>query len=101
MFNINHSDAISLENIVRDIYSCDKFGISGLAFADSFESDPLKAAILVVAYIHATNRQKSNDQYDTFLSKYKTIFEYPDENNASSHVSEYISELMDIAKQYC
>lgn len=100
MFSINHNDAINLEHQVRRLFKCDRCGVSGLADADNFESNPLDAAIMVISYIHAKGLQASETQYDEFLCKYETIFKYPEENNASEEVSNYISELSDIIERY-
>ena len=88
MFRINHNDAIELEYQVRRLYGCDRGGVSGMADADYFEGHPIQAAVLVVSYI------------DEFRSKYETIFEYPDENNAVDEVRNYIDELSSIVERY-
>lgn len=100
MFSINHSDAIELEHQVRRLFKCDRCGVSGLADADNFESNPLDAAIMVVSYIHAKGLQTSETQYDEFLCKYETIFKYPDENDASNEVQNYINDLANIIESY-
>ena len=71
MFSINHSDAIELEHQVRRLFKCDRCGVSGLADANNFESNPLDAAIMVVSYIHAKGLQTSETQYDEFLCNMK------------------------------
>ena len=101
MFRITHSNAIVLEHYVRKLFNCDRSGVSGLADADNFESRPMDAAVMVVSYIHAKNLQSSETQYDEFLSKYDTIFNYPDENNAEHEVENYIEELKEIVEAYC
>ena len=100
MFRINHNDAIELEHQVRRLYSCDRGGVSGMADADYFEGHPIQAAVLVVSYIHANHRESGPYQFDEFLNKYETIFEYPDENNAADEVRNYIDELSAIVEQY-
>lgn len=100
MFSINHNYAIELEHQVRRLFKCDRSGVSGLADADNFESNPLDAAVMVVSYIHAKGLQASETQYDEFLCKYETIFKYPDENNASNEVENYINELSAIIENY-
>ena len=100
MFRINHGDALQLENLVRGLFGCDRTGVSGLADADHFESRPMDAAIMVIAYIHAKKLQDSETQYDEFLSKYDTIFTYPDENNARDEVQNYIDDLAKIVEKY-
>ena len=100
MFRINHSEAIELESIVRSLFKCDRAGVSGLADADNFESRPMDAAVMVVSYIHAKGLQYSETEYDEFLCKYDTIFEYPDENDAKNEVRNYINELSEIVEKY-
>ena len=100
MFRIKHGDALRLENLVRRLFECDRTGVSRLADADHFESRPMDAAIVVIAYIHAKKLQDSETQYDEFLSKYDTIFTYPDENNAQDEVQNYIDDLAKIVEKY-
>jgi len=100
MFRIQHSDAIALEHQVRRLFKCDRTGVSGLADADNFESRPMDAAVMVVSYVHAKGLQSSETQYDEFLSKYDTIFTYPDENDAEQEVQNYIDELTKIIEDY-
>ena len=100
MFRVTHNEAIELEHQVRRLYGCDRAGVSGLADADHFESRPLDAAIMVVSYIHTKRLHYSETEYDEFLSKYDTIFRYPDENDAKSEVENYINELSEIVDKY-
>lgn len=100
MFRVTHNEAIELEYQVRRLYGCDRSGVSGLADADHFESRPMDAAIIVVSYIHANGLQYSETEYDEFLSKYDTIFRYPDENDAKNEVRNYINELSEIVDKY-
>lgn len=100
MFRINHNDAIELEHYVRKLYGCDRGGVSGMADADYFEGRPIQAAVLVVSYIYANHRESGPCQFDEFLNKYETIFDFPDENNAADQVRNYIKELSSIVKKY-
>ncbi len=100
MFRITHSEAIELEHQVRRLFKCDRAGVSGLADADNFEPRPMDAAVMVVSYIHAKGLQYSETEYDEFLSKYSTIFKYPDENDAANEVRNYINELTEIVEKY-
>lgn len=100
MFKINHNEAIELEYQVRRLFKCDRAGVSGLADADWFESYPIYAAIMVVSYIHAKDLQNNETQYDEFISKYNTIFRYPDENDARHQVKRYIKDLTSIIDCY-
>ncbi len=100
MFRITHSDAIVLESEVRRLFNCDRAGVSGLADADNFESRPMDAAVMVVSYIYAKELQSNETQFDEFLSKYDTIFRYPEENDAEHEVGNYIKELSKIIDEY-
>jgi len=55
---------------------------------------------MVVSYIHAKGLHYSETEYDEFLSKYDTIFRYPDENDAKHEVENYINELSEIVEKY-
>ena len=100
MFRINHNEAIELEHQVRRLYDCDRGGVSGMVDADYFEGHPIQAAVLVVSYIYANHRESGPYQFDEYLNKYETIFEYPDENNAIAEVRKYIDDLSAIVNQY-
>lgn len=67
-----------------------------MAEADYLEGHPIQAAVLVISYIHANHRESSTYQFDEFLNRYETIFEYPDENNAAGEVKNYINEISTI-----
>lgn len=71
-----------------------------MADADYFEGNPIQAAVLVVAYVHAKGLEAGPYQYDNFLYEYETIFKYPDENNAAVEVRNYINELTEIVEKY-
>lgn len=47
-----------------------------------------------------STRMVKKGQFDEFLNKYETIFEYPDENNAADEVRNYIDEISSIVEQY-
>lgn len=100
MYKINHGNAIELETLVRKLYKCDRGGVSRLADADNFEQHPMDAAVMVVSYIHAKGLQHSETQYDEFLFKYRTVFRYPDENDAANEVRNYIDDLTEIVEEY-
>ena len=100
MYAIDHSSAIELEQQVRNLFKCDRFGVSGLADADKFEAHPLDAAAMVVSYIHAKGLQDSENQYIEFLNKYNTVFTYPEEYDMKLEIKNYIKELTEIVKKY-
>ncbi len=95
---INHNQAVDLEHVVRKMYKCDRCGVSGLVNSDEFESNPIEAAKLVVAYIYANGLNDVDDQYTSFLSKYSVKFSAA-ENIVDAE--EYIDELLEIVDTYC
>ena len=46
---IDHGDAIVLEGIVRNVFSCERAGMGGYIDADHFESEPFDAALIALA----------------------------------------------------
>ena len=100
MFKITHGEALEIESQIRQLFSCGRSGVSGLADADHFESYPLDAAVMVVSYIYANGLQEKELQYEDFLGKYFTIFNYPNEYDAEKEVHNYINDLSDIVKKY-
>ena len=90
---ISHEQALKLEYLVRDLYHCDRGGVSGLADADNFEYHPLDAAIMVVSFILARDLQIHETQYDQFLSQYYNVFTSPDEYDTKKEAENYIKEL--------
>ena len=97
---INHNDAIELESQVRRLFNCDRSGVSGLADADYFESEPMYAAVMVVSYIHARGLQAEERQFDEFLAKYNSVFTYPDEYDMRLEIENYIKDLSRIIDDY-
>lgn len=100
MFSINHNDAITLEHIVTDLYGCERAGIAGLANADIFGDKPIYAGILVVSYLYAKGLSVDDKELSSLLNKYQVTFDYPDENNASGEVQNYIKDLKEIVDKY-
>ena len=95
---IKHSQAVDLEHIVRKLYKCDRCGVSGLVNSDEFESNPIEAANLVVAYIYANGLNEGDDQYASFLSKYSVMFSAAED---IIDAEQYIDELLEIVNKYC
>lgn len=99
MFSMAHEDAIELEHQVCRLF---KNNVSGLNHADIFEDYPMNAAVMIISYICATESPSANKQreYNDFWSKYDTIFTYPEENDASGKVQDYICELTKIVDEH-
>ena len=65
---INHNDAIELENQVRKLYGCERYGIYGMVDSDYFEKKPIQAAVLVMAYLY--EKGVDSDKCDRIRTKY-------------------------------
>lgn len=52
---ISHNDAILLENIVRNVFNCDRGSMGGFIDADHFESEPFDAALIAISPLWQKN----------------------------------------------
>lgn len=100
MFRLNHNSAVELEYQICRLYRCSRGGVSGLADADHFESNPMCAAYMVISYIYANGLEIDNYKYDYFICTYENIFNHSDEYNMQLEVSHYINEISHIVDQY-
>ena len=88
---ITHSDAISLESVVRSVFSCDRAGMGGYIDADHFESAPFDAALIALAPLW----QKGDlHEIEDFLFKWEHILRYDEDVNVN--IQSYIRELDDL-----
>ena len=84
---IDHGIAITLEHIVRRVYSCDRAGMGGYIDADHFESEPFDAALIALAPLW----QKADYQViEDFLFKWDRLLRGEEE---SASVEDYADEL--------
>lgn len=102
MFRLNHNDAVELEYQICRLYKCNRGGVSVLADADNFESNPMCAAYMVISYIYAKGLEINDydDEYGRFICTYENIFNHSDEYNMQLEVSHYIDEISNIVDQY-
>lgn len=85
---ITHSDAISLESVVRRVFACDRVGMGGYIDADHFESAPFDAALIALAPLW----QKADiHEIEEFLFKWEHILRNDEEMDAD--IRSYIKEL--------
>ncbi|MEE0212305.1 MAG: hypothetical protein UD750_00375 [Collinsella sp.] len=91
--NINHNDAICLERIVREAFSCDRGGMGGLIDADHFEQEPFDAALILLTPLWLKCRSK---EIEEFLEKWGWVFQR--EELKDGNVEEYIQELQRLAR---
>lgn len=86
--------------MARRLYGCDRGGVSGMEDTDYFDDKPIQPAVLLVAYLYAKDLVDNPYEYDEFLHKYETIFDYPYENTAKDEVQNYIEDLRFIIDRF-
>lgn len=90
---ISHGAAVHLETIVRSVFSCDRCGVCGLVDADIYESHPLEAAIACTSVLYRkTVGDDVEDKVAEFFRKWRTVFDYPDDNQDCT-IEMYMDEL--------
>lgn len=87
---ISHDDSIRLEHIVRKVFMCGRYGMSGFIDADHFESEPFDAALIALSRLWKENY---NEDIEDFLNKWSEIRLSNDRN---IDVKSYINELNDL-----
>ena len=96
---VSHGDAISLERIVRQVYNCDRFGVGGLANADTLERSPMLAAYAALAPLYLKNKKIAD--VDAFLDRYACIYEFEnDEPPTDEDTERFIDELDNLVGKY-
>lgn len=89
---ISHTDAISLENIVRKVFQCDRYGVGGFADADVLENNPFEAAVLCIAAVYHNHH---DDEIAEFCRKWRFVFKNPSEEQEYT-MENYIHELKEL-----
>ena len=85
---ITHGDAISLELVVRSVFSCDRGGMGGYIDADHFETAPFDAALIALAPLW----QKGDfHEIEDFLFKWEHTLRSDEDTGADPEL--YIQEL--------
>lgn len=67
---INHQQAITLEAVVRKVYSCDRGGMGGYIDADHFSSEPFDAALIALAPLW---KNAEYHEIEDFLFKWEVL----------------------------
>lgn len=93
---ISHRDALTLENIVRNVFACNRGGMGGFIDADHFEYAPFDAALIALALLWK-NDATADDEIADFLFKWESIFR--GNENTEAHFSSYISEFENLIKK--
>lgn len=92
-----HAIAIDLEDLVQRVYELDRPDYIGLFSADRFEKDPLLAAELILAKL-CGKKDVSKDVIN-FLSNYRSVFDYPEENFQETTPQDFYNELERIVNE--
>ena len=61
------SYAIEIEHIIRDVFSCERFGFGGIANSDFIRYQPFNAIIAALAYRFATADEEQKDKIEKFI----------------------------------
>ncbi|SMB88747.1 hypothetical protein SAMN00017405_0519 [Desulfonispora thiosulfatigenes DSM 11270] len=61
------SYAVEIEHIIRDVFSCDRFGFGGVANSDFIRSKPFIAIIAALAYQFAVAGENQRGQIENFI----------------------------------
>lgn len=85
---ITHNDAIVLERVVRDVFSCDRAGMGGYIDADHFESEPFDAALIALAPLW---QRADSHELDEFLFRWEHALRKDEDTEVD--VNAYIDEL--------
>lgn len=85
---IDHSDAIVLEGIVRNVFSCERAGMGGYIDADHFELEPFDAALIALAPLW---KRADFHEIEDFLFKWEQILR--NEGNENIDINLYIKEF--------
>jgi hypothetical protein len=86
---IDHGDAIVLEGIVRNVFSCERAGMGGYIDADHFESEPYDAALIALAPLW---KRTDFHEIEDFLFKWEQVLRN-NEGNENIDINLYIKEL--------
>ena len=69
----SHKEAENIEQILREIYKCDKYAFGGNIDANSIEGSPVQAYILGLAPKYVTAGVSKRKNIDTFL---ENLYQY-------------------------
>ncbi len=87
---IDHGDAISLEGIVRRVFSCQRGEMGGYIDADHFESQPFDAALIALAPLWP---KADFHEMEDFLIKWEYALRKENEKGLTAQL--FIEELDD------
>lgn len=93
---IEHGDAIELEAIVRNVFSCQRGEMGGYIDADHFESEPFDAALIALAPLWKNGNFR---EIEDFLFKWEHVFRKGNEDDLdpksfTDELDKLVSNLM-------
>ena len=98
--NMTHNKAILLENILRNVYDCDRYGLAGLADADGLERYPYNAAIVIIALIYSKYHESELEEIKEFGDRYSFDIQRHLDELDEEFIDNYIDDLRAMVKKY-
>ncbi len=89
----SHNEAVSIENILKGIYNCDRYAFGGNIDVVSIERSPVQAYILGLAPIYPKASGDKRKNIDTFL---ENLYQYA--NKAIEEIG--IDEVKNVTKVF-
>jgi hypothetical protein len=86
------SYAIEIEHIIREIFSCERFGFGGVANSDFIRSQPFTAIIAALAYQFATADVNHRSEIEKFIEDNSFYSDFSIDELLSFETSEKIIE---------
>lgn len=90
VMEISHNDAIDLENLVRKVHNCERFGMGMYIDADHFETNPFDAALIALSPIWKTLPKET---VEDFLYRWDCSLRKEDDANINKFIEE-LNELV-------
>lgn len=90
---ISHNDAIVLERIVRNVFSCDRAGMGGYIDADHFEAEPFDAALIALSPLW---QRADFHEMEDFLFKWERTLR--NETDEKVDIQSFIKELSNLVE---
>ena len=100
MHHINHNTAIKLEELLGELYDCERGGVSGLVEAGYFEENPIEALNMVACYVCANEMCLENYGFDRDIYHYQQIFKYPESYDIVREEENYCQYIEELVKRY-
>lgn len=94
------SYAIEIEHIIREVFSCERFGFGGVANSDFIRSQPFTAIIAALAYQFSTADVNHRSEIEKFIEDNSFYSDFSIDELLSFETSEKIIEETHIDLDY-